>query len=179
MVNKQDLATLEAILDDISPGISASVMPVARAAPSVINTVDETPRILIQQTGGIVIMDDKSQNIEKVENVGSIAAGDARISGGSFQGSGVQLITSNGQKIDLSELAKELSALRAALREQATELDHDIALASVAEAEKAAVEGDEAATVSALRKAGRWALDVAKQIGASLATEALKSALLG
>jgi hypothetical protein len=78
---------------------------------------------------------------------------------------------------DLVALGAELERLRAALRESATTPDEDVAVAEIALAGKAVKDGDRAAAETHLRKAGRWALNVATTIGAALAAAALKSAL--
>lgn len=176
-VNQNDLAKLEGILEAISPGISASVMPVARSSEQSGTPTEKHAQVFIQQMNGIVMVDDKSQNFGNIGNIGAVVGGNARVSGGSFQGSGLQLSGSAGEKIDPAELIAELADLRAAMRGKATEPDHDIAVAGIAEAEKAAAEGDQGRMLSALRKAGKWALDVAGQIGATVAAEVLKQAL--
>jgi hypothetical protein len=47
----------------------------------------------------------------------------------------------------------------------------------VGDAEQAAEDGDGQTALEYLKKAGKWALDVAKEIGVSVASEALKTAL--
>jgi hypothetical protein len=44
-------------------------------------------------------------------------------------------------------------------------------------AEKAAIQGDGLAVLKHLKRAGRWALDVAEKIGVAVAVEALKRAM--
>lgn len=85
--------------------------------------------------------------------------------------------TVNIQQIDLSDLAAELGRLRLALRERGAGAEHDIAMGEVAKAEQAANEGNRDGALRHLKQAGRWALDVATQIGVPVATEALKSVL--
>jgi hypothetical protein len=81
------------------------------------------------------------------------------------------------QGIDLPVLAEELGRLRLALRERGTAADQDIAIGEVAQAEEAAREGDEERAFKHLKRAGRWALSVATEIGTSVATTALSRAL--
>jgi hypothetical protein len=52
--------------------------------------------------------------------------------------------------------------------------EHDIAVADVGKAKKAAEAKDSAKLAVSLKSAGKWALDVATKIGVSLATEAIK-----
>jgi hypothetical protein len=78
--------------------------------------------------------------------------------------------------VDLLTLAKELSLLRAELRKEATESEHDIAIGAIASAEKAAKEGNGAKALEALKDVGNWAIDVATKIGVSVAAEAIKKA---
>jgi hypothetical protein len=80
-------------------------------------------------------------------------------------------------QIDLPTLASELSRLRIALRERATTIDDDKAVAEIAQAEIAAQHGDGPGALRNLKKAGRWALDIALSIGVDVATGAIKVAL--
>ncbi len=88
-----------------------------------------------------------------------------------------QIKTPTGSTIDLASLAKELSVLRTKMRAEAVEPDQDAAIGQVANAEIAARNGKAPQVFESLTKAGKWALDIAKQIGASLAVEAFKVAL--
>jgi hypothetical protein len=88
-----------------------------------------------------------------------------------------QIKTQDGETIDLPKLAQQLSMLRAKMKEQAVDSEHDEAVGAVAAAETAAKKGDGSKAMEALAKAGKWALDVATQIGVGLAVEAIKSAM--
>jgi hypothetical protein len=79
--------------------------------------------------------------------------------------------------VDLPALASELERLRLEMRKQATDAAHDVAIGSIAAAEVAARGGDGAKTLTRLKDAGGWALDVAKDIGVELASAVLQSAL--
>lgn len=80
-------------------------------------------------------------------------------------------------KIDVQQLAVELTALRTALAGQASAPDHYVAVGEVAAAEKAAATGDGPGALQHLKKAGNWVWDVATKIGIGVATAAAKSAL--
>jgi hypothetical protein len=80
-------------------------------------------------------------------------------------------------KIDVEQLAGELTALRTALAGQASAPDHYVAVGEVAAAEKAAATGDGPGALEHLKKAGVWVWDVATKIGIGVATAAAKSAL--
>jgi hypothetical protein len=80
-------------------------------------------------------------------------------------------------QLDLPQLAAELQQLRNALRQRAKEREHDAAVVAVGDAEQAAGDGDGQTALEYLKKGGKWALDVAKEIGVSVASEALKTAL--
>jgi hypothetical protein len=82
-------------------------------------------------------------------------------------------------QLDLPKLAAELQQLRAALRKEATEREHDASVVAVGAAEQAAREGNGKAALEHLKKAGKWAFDVATKIGVSIASDALKTALKG
>ena len=82
-----------------------------------------------------------------------------------------------GASVDLRTLTQELETLRLAMKTDATDPDHDIAVSDIARAEKAAKDGDETNVMKHLKSAGQWALDVATKIGTSVAIEAIKQAL--
>ena len=80
--------------------------------------------------------------------------------------------------IDLARLADELRVLHQAMRQQAlTEPEHDLAISDISKAEQAAKTGDAAKTAQYLKSAGKWALDFASKIGASLVAESIKSSM--
>jgi hypothetical protein len=85
--------------------------------------------------------------------------------------------------VNLSELASELDILRQHLRTKASEPEHDVAIAALAEAEMAATEGDGPQALerlSALKHVagvGKWVLAAATTIGTAVAAQALKTAL--
>ncbi len=80
-------------------------------------------------------------------------------------------------KVDLAKLAGDLAALKAAMEGSASEPGEKFAVGAVAAAEQSALQRDGPKVMEYLKTAGKWALKVAEKIGASLATEALKSAL--
>lgn len=87
-----------------------------------------------------------------------------------------QNFNQSGSSIDLARLADELSVLHQAMRQQAlAEPEHDLAISDIGKAEQAAKTGDAAKTVQYLKSAGKWALDFASKIGASLVAEIIKS----
>jgi hypothetical protein len=89
-----------------------------------------------------------------------------------------QQITETANKIDLKQLAADLSLLRAAMKkEEGTTAEQDLAIGSVAAAEAAAAKGDGPGALQHLKAAGKWAFDVATNIGASVAAAALKGPL--
>lgn len=79
--------------------------------------------------------------------------------------------------MDLPSLKGELDLLRQALKREATDPEHDIAIAQVANAEIAAKEGDGAKMLEHLRKTGQWVLSVATKIGVTVAATAINHAL--
>lgn len=88
-----------------------------------------------------------------------------------------QIWNKDGGKIDVKELAPELTSLREALAKQASAPDEFIAVGKVAAAEKAAIAGDGPTAIGHLKSAGAWAWDIATKIGIGVATAAAKSAL--
>ncbi|GGE39521.1 hypothetical protein GCM10011360_28980 [Primorskyibacter flagellatus] len=97
----------------------------------------------------------------------------ASATGNTFQ----QIWQENEGSLDLTSLASELETLRKALRSEATELEHDVAIGEIAAAQAAAASGDGPKALEHLRNAGNWALDIASKIGTGVATAAIKSGL--
>lgn len=79
--------------------------------------------------------------------------------------------------IDLPALATELASLRNSLRQQATEIEHDQAVACIGAAENAAKKQDGAEALGHLKSAGKWAFDVATKIGTNVAAKAIQTAM--
>jgi hypothetical protein len=78
---------------------------------------------------------------------------------------------------ELAQLATELEQLRVALLSRAKTAEETLAAGKVAEAQIAAKDADSNKVVAALKSAGKFALDVAKDIGVSVAAEVIKRAL--
>lgn len=84
------------------------------------------------------------------------------------------------QNEDLAALSAELARLREAVAAKANDPEHYVVMGALASAELAAKEGDApkvSKALSALGSAGRWVLDMAKDIGVKLATETIKQQL--
>ncbi|WP_285685398.1 hypothetical protein [Actinoplanes sp. NBRC 103695] len=176
LVNEDELHSLREVLDEVgSPGLTASVMPAARDQSSG-GAGGPVGAINVQYAifgGGTMVTGENAQNIQNSGPTGAVIGGHANVSGGNFQGSGIQQ-TDSGPDIDLDVLAAELAKLRAALRGQATEPEHDLAIAEVARAEQEARKGDAPAARSALARAGTWAREVAKLAGVPVALEVFR-----
>ena len=78
---------------------------------------------------------------------------------------------------DLATLGEQLASLRGEMKQHSSTPEHDIAIGVIAEAETAAKKGDGPKTFESLKRAGTWALDLAKEVGVSMAAEALKQAV--
>ena len=79
--------------------------------------------------------------------------------------------------LDLPALATELATLRNSMRNQATEIEHDQAVASIGAAESSAKKQDGAGALEHLKSAGKWAFDVATNIGTNVAAKAIQTAI--
>ena len=117
--------------------------------------------------GNIVMRD-----MYKAGQAGAMGPG-ARASEMTFQ----QLSNQLPASLNVETLAKELSALLAAMRSEASQPEHQISIGAVAAAESAAKAGDGPSTLEYLKKAGTWACDVATKIGVNIASSALKGPL--
>jgi hypothetical protein len=89
----------------------------------------------------------------------------------------VQRWAQSAADIDLPALAAELAILRAELRRESQEIEHDQAVANVGSAEAAAKQNDGPSALKHLKDAGKWALDVATKIGTTVAAKAIENAL--
>ena len=87
-----------------------------------------------------------------------------------------QIWNQNKDKLPLANLSRELVALRNELNKTATTAEHFSEIGAVATAEIEAQKGDGPSALSALKKAGKWTLDVAEKIGVGVATAAIKTA---
>ncbi|MER6471076.1 hypothetical protein [Streptomyces collinus] len=88
-----------------------------------------------------------------------------------------QVWASQSGSIDLPALASELELLRAAMRREAITPDHDLAVGYVAQAQVEAEGGNGPGALEFLKKAGQWALGLAKQIGVHVAALAISHAI--
>ncbi|MFJ2546601.1 hypothetical protein ACIOVF_09070 [Pseudomonas sp. NPDC087612] len=88
-----------------------------------------------------------------------------------------QVLQQAASNLDLPTLASELSTLRSSMRSQATEVEHDLAVASIGAAEVAAKKQDGAGALEHLKSAGKWAFDVATKIGVGVAAKAIETAI--
>lgn len=79
--------------------------------------------------------------------------------------------------VDLNSLIKELSALREQMKQDASETEHYVSMGAVAEAEVAAKTGDGPRVLQSLKKAGKWGLKKAEDIGINLAAELIKRSI--
>ena len=89
-----------------------------------------------------------------------------------------QTQTQASSAAELADMAAQLATLRQALKAQATEPEHDVAVGAIAAAESEAKKGNESKAMEYLSKAGTWALDIATKIGVPVVTEALKRSMM-
>ena len=79
--------------------------------------------------------------------------------------------------VDMNELARQLQELTEKLKALASNPDQYAALSEVSYAAQAASKQDKKGTLEHLKKAGAWALQVARDIGVQVAATALTAAL--
>lgn len=80
-------------------------------------------------------------------------------------------------EIDMRQLSDELSQLRQGMKKESETLEHDTAIGEIAAAEIATQANDGPKALEHLKKAGKWAFNVAENIGTTIAAEALKKAM--
>ncbi len=125
--------------------------------------------VFLTRSEAEVILGDKIIGGSKVVLYPKAQAGDISASGAVHLG-GVE-------ERQLRELAEELGRLRRQMRAESDpdNTDHDVELGAVALAEKAARAGDRSGTLSHLRAAGQWCLDIGTRIGVNLVTEVIQA----
>jgi len=116
--------------------------------------------------GGQIVMGDQ-YNVVQAGAVGP----HSKAENISFQ----QILDQNG--LDFSVLIAELASLREALQRQSTSPAHQEALAQVEGALTAAKRQDTSELEKHLKAAGKWALDVATEVGKTVAAKAIEAAL--
>jgi hypothetical protein len=104
--------------------------------------------------------------------------GQAAAVGRNAQANNTTMVQNNQGTIkDLPGLMSELGVLRAEMKKNALDADHDVEIGAVALAEKAAKEGNAQSVLEYLKNAGTWALEIAQKIGVEVAAAAIKHAL--
>jgi hypothetical protein len=118
--------------------------------------------------------------VEKYVNTNIQGDGNA-VAGGDVQGNTISVDKSASlqaiQGLDLGQLARQLADLKNKLKDGAKTPEQFASLAAVAEGEQSARDGNERGVVEALKKAGKWALDVATKIGVPIAVKAIVASL--
>lgn len=118
--------------------------------------------------------------VEKIHMGDNYSAGQAGAMGPGATASGMtfqQIWNQMQGTLDLPKLARDLETLQSALRAEAKEPDHEIAIGAIAAAGAAAKQGNGAKALEYLKKAGRWSFDVASKIGTDLAAAAIKASM--
>jgi hypothetical protein len=87
---------------------------------------------------------------------------------------------SNNVNIDLKQLANDLADLRREMKRLSNgTAEQDAVLGEVAKAETAARSGDRDGVIQAMKRAGKWAFDVAEKVGVGVAIAVLKPLVTG
>jgi hypothetical protein len=130
-------------------------------------------------TGGIIVVQENYNDKSSKYSLGGSgnvfgAVGDNASVHGNVTGGAGNTLTIGGQAFVASELVAELQTLREALSSTPEAID---AMAPVQEAQDEAAKGNAVGVVAALKRAGKWALDVAERIAVPVATAAIKAAM--
>ena len=81
------------------------------------------------------------------------------------------------QSIDLDALVASLATLRPKLRAEDPSDEHEDERLQISAAEKAAKQGDKKKVLQHLKEAGKWVLDVAKDVSEEVAAKAIATAM--
>ncbi len=173
LVNASDIGALSGILRDVSPGLAASVLPLAENIMSIPDSA-----IYITVNGGLQVADniDYSQHIGGAGHIGAVIGGQANVGGGNYQGGGTQNIQIL-DRVDMSQLADELQRLAMALAEKANSPERQAAVEHVKRAGAAAQQKDKMSAWNHLVRTGKWVFDIATQIGVSVAAAVIAAAI--
>jgi hypothetical protein len=168
-------AKLEAVLDE-RDHLRKRLELVFSEAISVIRDIAKRPNqeIHVHRPKGLVTIEGTSMTRDTYNMNGQAGAvgSNAHAHDMTFQ-----QLWSQGS-LDLPRLAEELAKLRDAMRRETEGTrEQDKAVAAVAEAEEAAVQGDGLAVLRHLKAAGKWTLGIAEKIGVAVAVEAIKKAM--
>lgn len=128
---------------------------------------------------------DQRQNVTKffvkeLHMGDNYSAGQAGAMGPGAQASNMtfqQIWNQTRDSLDLQTLARELGRLNDALRSEAKEPEHQMAIGAISAAQAEAKRGNGPKSLEYLKKAGAWAFDVATKIGVNVASGAMKSVL--
>lgn len=154
----------------LGPGSDFSNPSLSRSANIVNNFLASTHHISFNQSEEGISMNDDTYTVGQAGAVGRNATAE------NFSFS--QTWNQVAPNMDLPTLVAELAQLRTAMAETAGNVpDRYLAIASVAEAEQSAANDDGPRMMEHLKKAGSWALDVAKSIGTGVAEAAIKASL--
>jgi hypothetical protein len=145
--------------ENIVPGYTANVIN---------NFIASSPNLAFARSGEAVIMGDQYTTGQ---------AGAVGPHSSAHNMSFNQVWNQVESAIDLPALADELEQVRIEMRRIAGgEPEQDLSVAEIAQAEMSAKSGNGPSVIEHLRSAGKWALDVAKEVGAEVAVAAIKSA---
>jgi hypothetical protein len=177
LINVDDIAELDHILRDVSPGVSASVLPLASQP---VNVTIQSMQVAVY---GEVKVDkshhsenDYSQYVHNTGSAGAIIGGAASVSGGNFLGSGKQDIQIL-DTVQMEQLVRELSLLSTRLTEMASTPDEHAAAAAIQAAAESATKNDKQALWDSLKKSGKWVLNIALELGTGVAAAVIAAAL--
>lgn len=130
-----------------------------------------THGVVIENMEGDLVME--KQTI-KAHNIG-VVGDNAKV--GAVGDDARTIWNENQSEIPLPELADELARLVSILEEQSRSPEETQAASAVAQAQEAAARGDGPRVIHFLKRAGSWALEVAKTTGVEIAVRALKAAV--
>lgn len=124
---------------------------------------DESDRINNIFLGGIVMGD--NYNIKQGGAIGP----NSSANNNTFNQENIE------NSINLKILADELTVLREALKRDAKDIEHDIAIGSIAVAEQAVKDRDTSKAFQILKSSGKWVSEVAKSVGTDLVVSIIKN----
>lgn len=175
-----DVGDLARISEDaISPGQRDSLLALLERENIRLNVrrkIEKYANVVVQKGATLHMVDKIEQgdtyNIGGNAKIGAVGR-NASVDYADFR----EIWTRIGDTINLQMLAADLSKLLPELRNRAADSTHDESVVAVGQALQAAEEKNGPKALEYLKKSGKWALNVATEIGVTVAAEVMKQVL--
>lgn len=167
--DEQALSVARLAFERTNPGIREGIMTKLKAMRLRPNVYRKAERVVNNYFSSEVIMGDKYTSHGPTGAMGPHSTGTVNV----YQQQWEQV----SEHIDLASVAIQLAELRSELRKRAQSPEEDNVVAIIGAAEIEAEKGNGTSMLEKLSGAGKWALDVAKEVGSKVLLELLKKSM--